>query len=496
MGGFKAAAALLVLILVANEVGVSLALGESAIKGTTAGGGGTDPTAMGENATAATDLVRLYVRMGTVMLLGSLEQPRSVRFDFERCVSVPEAASASGGSGAGGGGVGGSSGGASGGGAVDALVWWDVFLGDVFFDRTVCDAVQLFASPDCSGAAAAKYQNTGYQNTGEMSAFKMDTSVKSIRCVLGGTPVRPELPCPNNLPSTLYLPHPLSSPSRPLFPSRLRLPFSPPVLHMPLLHVPSSHCCAERSCRDQPLERRASAADALESRWRGMGEGLEWQLCDGSQHLPPREARDAVTGSNFRAISAPYTARTTPGQHSYGAPGTQNAGSPFGAQSGVATIMGAVFTASEVGVALGAPAANSATAGGGSGDSADTTGASKPTIATGIRGAASVARAGSAARDTVNAELRVGSVVLAGSLAQPRSVSFDLGRCEPVPETSGGAVDALVWWDVFSDRTVCNAVQLFASPDCSGAPAAKYPFTGYMTPIKMGASVKSIRCVI
>ncbi|CAI7733989.1 unnamed protein product [Closterium sp. NIES-53] len=184
MGGFKAAAALLVLILVANEVGVSLALGESAIKGTTAGGGGTDPTAMGENATAATDLVRLYVRMGTVMLLGSLEQPRSVRFDFERCVSVPEAASASGGSGAGGGGVGGSSGGASGGGAVDALVWWDVFLGDVFFDRTVCDAVQLFASPDCSGAAAAKYQNTGYQNTGEMSAFKMDTSVKSIRCVL------------------------------------------------------------------------------------------------------------------------------------------------------------------------------------------------------------------------------------------------------------------------------------------------------------------------
>ncbi|CAI7879089.1 unnamed protein product [Closterium sp. NIES-53] len=155
-----------------------------------------------------------------------------------------------------------------------------------------------------------------------------------------------------------------------------------------------------------------------------------------------------------------------------------------------------ILIASEVGVALGAPAANSATAGGGSGDSADTTGASKPTIATGIRGAASVARAGSAARDTVNAELRVGSVVLAGSLAQPRSVSFDLGRCEPVPETSGGAVDALVWWDVFSDRTVCNAVQLFASPDCSGAPAAKYPFTGYMTPIKMGASVKSIRCVI
>ncbi|CAI5490525.1 unnamed protein product [Closterium sp. Naga37s-1] len=169
MGGFKAAAALLVLILVANEVGVSLALGESAIKGTTAGGGGTDPTGttsvtfalpcvtclailpfplcdvfatsevgvslgapaakgttaaglcapMAANAAAASDVVRLYVRMGTVMLLlGSL-------------------------------------------------------------------VLTLFASPDCSGAAAAKYQNTGYQNTGEMSAFKMDTSVKSIRCVLG-----------------------------------------------------------------------------------------------------------------------------------------------------------------------------------------------------------------------------------------------------------------------------------------------------------------------
>ncbi|CAI5514169.1 unnamed protein product, partial [Closterium sp. Naga37s-1] len=176
-----------------NEVGVSLALGESAIRGTTAGGG-TDPTAMGANAAAASDVMRLYVRMGTVMLLGSLAQPRKVRFEFERCVSVgtvmpevasasdvgvaenspkshqhsvPEVASASGG----------------GGGAVDALLLWDVFLGDALFQRTVCDAVQLFASPDCSGAAAAEYQNTVY-HTRDMSAFKMDTSVKSIRCVL------------------------------------------------------------------------------------------------------------------------------------------------------------------------------------------------------------------------------------------------------------------------------------------------------------------------
>ncbi|CAI5953963.1 unnamed protein product [Closterium sp. NIES-65] len=126
---------------------------------------------MGANAAAATDVVRLYVRMGTVMLLGSLAQPRKVRFEFERCVSVgtvmPEVASASGG----------------GGGAVDALLLWDVFLGDALFERTVCDAVQLFASPDCSGTAAAEYQNTVY-HTRDMSAFKMDASVKSIRCVL------------------------------------------------------------------------------------------------------------------------------------------------------------------------------------------------------------------------------------------------------------------------------------------------------------------------
>ncbi|CAI5963682.1 unnamed protein product [Closterium sp. NIES-64] len=196
----------------ASEVGVSVALVEPTNKGTTAGGGGTDPTgtaaserrqqmlwlqrcgaalcahghgdapprlarsqpfpslfvfallptAMGANAAAPTDVVRLYVRMDTMMLLGSLAQPRKVRFEFERCVSVgkvmPEVASASGGGASGGGG----------GCAVDALLLWDVFLGDAHFERTVCSAVQLFASPDCSGTAAAKYQNTVY-HTRDMS---------------------------------------------------------------------------------------------------------------------------------------------------------------------------------------------------------------------------------------------------------------------------------------------------------------------------------------
>ncbi|CAI5999283.1 unnamed protein product [Closterium sp. NIES-64] len=140
-------------VFAASDVGVSLALGAPAIRGMTAGGGGTNLTAMGANAAAPTDVVRLYVRMDTVMLLGSLAQPRKVRFEFERCVSVgtvmPENASASGGGASGGGG-----------GAVDALLLWDVFLGDAHFERTVCDAVQLFASPDCSGTAAAEYQNT------------------------------------------------------------------------------------------------------------------------------------------------------------------------------------------------------------------------------------------------------------------------------------------------------------------------------------------------
>ncbi|CAI7874894.1 unnamed protein product [Closterium sp. NIES-54] len=105
-----------------------------------------------------------------------------------------------------------------------------------------------------------------------------------------------------------------------------------------------------------------------------------------------------------------------------------------------------------------------------------------------------------AARETVPAEVRVGSVVLLGSLAQPRSVSFDSARCVSVPEvggtTNGSAVDALVWWDVFSERTICNAVQLFASPDCSGTAAAKHLLEGYMSVIKMSASVKSIHCVL
>ncbi|CAI5953980.1 unnamed protein product [Closterium sp. NIES-65] len=123
----------------------------------------------------------------------------------------------------------------------------------------------------------------------------------------------------------------------------------------------------------------------------------------------------------------------------------------------------------------------------GSDASGTTTGASETT--TGGRSAASESWVTSAptgrpaARETVPAEVRVGSVMLLGSLTQPRSVSFDFARCVSAPEiASGGATDALVWWDVFSDRTVCNAVQLFASPDCSGTAAAKHLFNGYMSP--------------
>ncbi|CAI5957783.1 unnamed protein product [Closterium sp. NIES-64] len=113
------------------------------------------------------------------------------------------------------------------------------------------------------------------------------------------------------------------------------------------------------------------------------------------------------------------------------------------------------------------------------------------------------ADAAAAASDVVPAEVRVGTVVLVGSLAQPEPVYFDYNRCVPAPEIAkgassggGGMADVLVWWDVFSERTMCNAVQLFASPDCSGAPAAKYQNTAYMSTFKMGASVKSIRCVL
>ncbi|CAI5509227.1 unnamed protein product [Closterium sp. Naga37s-1] len=112
------------------------------------------------------------------------------------------------------------------------------------------------------------------------------------------------------------------------------------------------------------------------------------------------------------------------------------------------------------------------------------------------------ADAAAAASDVVPAEVRVGTVVLVGSLAQPEPIYFDYNRCVPVPEIAKGArsggsgmADVLVWWDVFSERTMCNAVQLFASPDCSGAPAAKYQNTAYMSTFKLGASVKSICCV-
>ncbi|CAI6007382.1 unnamed protein product, partial [Closterium sp. NIES-65] len=187
---------------------MGVSLGAPAAKGTTAAG-----LCARANAAAATDLVRRYVRMGTVMLLGSLAQPRKVRFEFERCVSVgtvmPDVASASGGGASG-----------SGEGAVDALLLWDVFLGDALFERTVCDAVQLFASPDCSGSAAAEYQNTVY-HTRDMSTVKMGASVKSILllpyvpCTCSHTslpcvpPIRPShasVPCVRPMrPSPLYL---------------------------------------------------------------------------------------------------------------------------------------------------------------------------------------------------------------------------------------------------------------------------------------------------
>ncbi|CAI5939528.1 unnamed protein product [Closterium sp. NIES-64] len=243
-------------VFAASDVGVSLALGAPAIRGMTTGGGGTNLTAsevgvpslgapagkgttaagfcapMGANAAAPTDVVRRYVRMDTVMLLGSLAQPRKARSEFERCVSVgtvmPENASASGGGASGGGG-----------GAVDALLLWDVFLGDAHFERTVCDAVQLFASPDCSAVS---------------SAFKMGASVKSILllpyvpCTCSYT----SLPCvPPMRPSHASLPC-----VPPMRPSHASLPCVPPMRpsHAPLSCVPPmrpSHAplpCAPPPC--------------------------------------------------------------------------------------------------------------------------------------------------------------------------------------------------------------------------------------------------------
>ncbi|CAI5458048.1 unnamed protein product [Closterium sp. Yama58-4] len=138
--------------------------------------------ATGASQAAAAQVVPAKLRVGTVVLVGSLAQPNYADFDWARCLPVPQGASASidggasgGGAGAGGGaggagarggsggarrdGAGGSgAGGSGGGGAGDAVVWWDVFGGG---DRTVCNAVQLFASPDCSGAAAASFKYTG-----------------------------------------------------------------------------------------------------------------------------------------------------------------------------------------------------------------------------------------------------------------------------------------------------------------------------------------------
>ncbi|CAI7781740.1 unnamed protein product [Closterium sp. NIES-53] len=107
-----------------------------------------------------------------------------------------------------------------------------------------------------------------------------------------------------------------------------------------------------------------------------------------------------------------------------------------------------------------------------------------------------------ASRLVVPAELRLGTVVLGGSLVKPKPIYFHRNRCVFTPEiargarSSGGKADVLVWWDVFGDHTTCDAVQLFASPDCSGTPAAKYQNTAYMSAIKTDASVKSIRCVL
>ncbi|CAI6007385.1 unnamed protein product [Closterium sp. NIES-65] len=159
MGGSKAAAALLVVAIL---------------------------IAMGANA-AAKEVVPAKLRVGTVVLVGSLAQPNYVDFDWARCVPVPQGASASIDGGASGGasarGVRGASGGAG-----DAVVWWDVFGGG---DRTVCNAVQLFASPDCSGAVAASFKYTGeylFRTT------KIRPSVKSIRCVLDNICSRAQCP--------------------------------------------------------------------------------------------------------------------------------------------------------------------------------------------------------------------------------------------------------------------------------------------------------------
>ncbi|CAI5490531.1 unnamed protein product [Closterium sp. Naga37s-1] len=92
-----------------------------------------------------------------------------------------------------------------------------------------------------------------------------------------------------------------------------------------------------------------------------------------------------------------------------------------------------------------------------------------------------------ASRLVVPAELRLGTVVLGGSLVKPKPIYFHRNRCVFTPEiargarSSGGKADVLVWWDVFGDHTTCDAVQLFASPDCSGTPAAKYQNTAYMS---------------
>ncbi|CAI6005044.1 unnamed protein product [Closterium sp. NIES-64] len=105
-----------------------------------------------------------------------------------------------------------------------------------------------------------------------------------------------------------------------------------------------------------------------------------------------------------------------------------------------------------------------------------------------------------AASVVVPAELRVGTVVVGGSLVKPKPIYF-FDRCMIIPEialvaSGGGKADLLVWWDVFGDYTTCDAVQLFASFDCSGTPAAEYQNTAYMSPITTDPSVKSIRCVL
>ncbi|GJP31287.1 hypothetical protein CLOM_g3325 [Closterium sp. NIES-68] len=119
-------------------------------------------------------------------------------------------------------------------------------------------------------------------------------------------------------------------------------------------------------------------------------------------------------------------------------------------------------------------------------------------IASEVRVSLAARRAGGSAR-VVDAELPVGTVVLLGSLTQPTAIYFDWARCMSLPESAGGSgvADALVWWNVFSEwRTVCDAVHFFPSRDCTGEPADKQTFTGFMSVTKMAPSVKSIRCVL